>query len=141
MNFHFLNILSPSLDWKLYVNVTADLSNLPPYNIYNHTSNSYSVSGENEKQISSSFICPIPGQRFDNIPTSLPSRGATPRCVKSRNLLVRVYIMTYMLEETSEGIEKASAVGFYSRLFIITHLLPLLSAAAADPSHNYACKF
>ncbi|EWZ38687.1 hypothetical protein FOCG_05094 [Fusarium oxysporum f. sp. radicis-lycopersici 26381] len=50
--------------------------------------------------------------------------------------------MTYMLEETSEGIEKASAMGYYSRLFIITHLLPLFSAAAAaaaaDPSHNYA---
>ncbi|KAG5754857.1 hypothetical protein H9Q69_004543 [Fusarium xylarioides] len=40
-------------------------------------------------------------------------------------------------QETSEGIEKASVVGYYSRMLIITHLLPLLSAAAADPSNAY----
>ncbi|KAF5646497.1 short-chain dehydrogenase [Fusarium tjaetaba] len=40
-------------------------------------------------------------------------------------------------QETSEGIEKASAVGYYSRMLIITQLLPLLSAAAADPSRTY----
>ncbi|KAM5513334.1 hypothetical protein FOXYSP1_08134 [Fusarium oxysporum f. sp. phaseoli] len=58
-------------------------------------------------------------------------------------LLSTAYLPMGPRQETSEGIEKASAMGYYSRLFIITHLLPLLSAAAAaaDPSHNYACKF
>ncbi|KAH7244506.1 uncharacterized protein BKA55DRAFT_541400 [Fusarium redolens] len=36
-----------------------------------------------------------------------------------------------------EGIEKASVVGYYSRMLTITQLLPLLSAAAADPSRTY----
>ncbi|KAH6971367.1 hypothetical protein BKA56DRAFT_495030 [Ilyonectria sp. MPI-CAGE-AT-0026] len=40
-------------------------------------------------------------------------------------------------QETSEGIEKASAVGYYSRMLFVSQLLPLLSAAAADPSTTY----
>ncbi|EGU79228.1 hypothetical protein FOXB_10259 [Fusarium oxysporum f. sp. conglutinans Fo5176] len=54
-------------------------------------------------------------------------------------LLSTAYLPMGPRQETSKGFEKASAVGYYSRLFIITHLLPPLSAAATDPSHNYAC--
>ncbi|KAI8403890.1 hypothetical protein FOFC_15381, partial [Fusarium oxysporum] len=53
-------------------------------------------------------------------------------------LLSTAYLPMGPRQETSKGFEKASAVGYYSRLFIITHLLPPLSAAATDPSHNYA---
>ncbi|KAH7163781.1 hypothetical protein DER46DRAFT_575129 [Fusarium sp. MPI-SDFR-AT-0072] len=40
--------------------------------------------------------------------------------------------------ETSKGIKKASAIGYYSRMLIMTHLLPLLSTAAADSFCTYA---
>ncbi|VTT68280.1 unnamed protein product [Fusarium fujikuroi] len=49
--------------WYLCLNATADLSNFPPYHIYTDTGLSYFVPGENDKQISRSFICQIPRQR------------------------------------------------------------------------------
>ncbi|KAG4263622.1 hypothetical protein FPRO03_09929 [Fusarium proliferatum] len=49
--------------WYLCLNATADLSNFPPCHIYTDTSLGHSVPGENDKQISRSFICQIPRQR------------------------------------------------------------------------------
>ncbi|CZR49873.1 uncharacterized protein FPRO_16080 [Fusarium proliferatum ET1] len=56
-------------DWSLCLNATVDLSNFPPYQIYNNTRLTI-VPGGHGNQISSYFICRIPRQRpFNNIST------------------------------------------------------------------------